>query len=181
VDSEKTTSSTKPVGNKTLENAKRAKADEFYTQLDDISKELRHYFQAVLAWVQRIFPNYRPAMKGLDWGRFYNEHKDDALNAAKLEKRITAMMLDEEVTAKRGVYEYLLTGNENTLNLRDFDDAMRIVAYEKQSGVCPTCKKHFDLKAMHADHIEAWSRGGKTTQANCQMLCAKDNQIKNAS
>jgi len=36
---------TKPNGNQTLSlsNAKKAKQDEFYTQLDDISKELRHY------------------------------------------------------------------------------------------------------------------------------------------
>jgi hypothetical protein len=43
VASSKTASSVKAAGNTTLENAKRAKADEFYTQLDDISKELRHY------------------------------------------------------------------------------------------------------------------------------------------
>ncbi len=29
--------------NKSLENAKRAKKDEFYTQMDDIAQELRHY------------------------------------------------------------------------------------------------------------------------------------------
>lgn len=35
--------STSTSGNKTLSNAKAAKQDEFYTQLDDISNELRHY------------------------------------------------------------------------------------------------------------------------------------------
>ncbi|MBQ9086715.1 MAG: hypothetical protein IJY47_05970 [Clostridia bacterium] len=32
-------------GNKSLEAAVRAKEDEFYTQLTDIEKELRHYKQ----------------------------------------------------------------------------------------------------------------------------------------
>jgi len=30
-------------GNKTLNKAKSAKQDEFYTQLSDIEKEMRHY------------------------------------------------------------------------------------------------------------------------------------------
>ena len=30
-------------GNKSLNNAKSARVDEFYTQLSDIEKELRHY------------------------------------------------------------------------------------------------------------------------------------------
>ena len=32
-------------GNKSLENAKRQKQDEFYTQLSDIEKEVGHYWQ----------------------------------------------------------------------------------------------------------------------------------------
>jgi hypothetical protein len=31
------------VANQTLQNAKMAQSDEFYTQLSDIEKELRHY------------------------------------------------------------------------------------------------------------------------------------------
>jgi hypothetical protein len=150
-------------------------------QHDQDAQELWQYFQAVIAWVQRIFPAYRPPMKGLDWGRLYNAHRDDPLNAAKMERRIAELMLDDEVTDKRGIYEYLLTGDERTLSLRAFDDAARQVAYEKQTGICPMCKKRFDLKVMQADHIVPWSRGGKTTQDNCQMLCVKDHQAKSAS
>jgi len=32
-----------PAGNRTLSQAKRAKQDEFYTQLPDIANELKHY------------------------------------------------------------------------------------------------------------------------------------------
>ncbi|MHB1604525.1 MAG: adenine-specific methyltransferase EcoRI family protein [Acidithiobacillus sp.] len=39
----RTTNTEKASGNKFLSNAKKAKQDEFYTQLDDISNELRHY------------------------------------------------------------------------------------------------------------------------------------------
>ena len=32
----------------------------------------------------------------------------------------------------------------------------------------------------HADHIYPWSRGGRTTMANCQSLCPKHNLQKSA-
>jgi 5-methylcytosine-specific restriction endonuclease McrA len=31
---------------------------------------------------------------------------------------------------------------------------------------------------MEADHITPWRQGGKTTAANCQMLCKEHNRLK---
>jgi len=31
---------------------------------------------------------------------------------------------------------------------------------------------------MDADHVDAWSRGGKTSPENCQMLCKTHNRAK---
>jgi 5-methylcytosine-specific restriction endonuclease McrA len=117
-------------------------------------------------------------MKGLPWGEFYNKHKDDKLNAAELEKRITKLIDDDEVDSKKGIYEYLLTGNEKTLSLRAFDEKTKQKIYAKQNGVCPVCKKHFEIDGMEADHIIPWSNGGKTIAENCQMLCKMDNRTK---
>ena len=50
--------------------------------------------------------------------------------------------------------------------------------YEKQKGVCPICKKHYDISAMEGDHITPWHEGGKTIEENCQMLCKDDNRRK---
>jgi hypothetical protein len=147
-------------------------------QHDADAQELWQYFQEVIAWVERIFPKYRRVMKGLDWGRFYNDHKDDKLNAAKLEQRIVELIEDDEVDSKKGIYEYLLTGNEKTLSLRAFDEKTKVKIYEKQKGICPVCKKHYDIGAMEADHIIPWSRGGKTVPENCRMLCKMDNRTK---
>jgi len=33
---------------------------------------------------------------------------------------------------------------------------------------------------MEADHITPWSEGGKTEEANCQMLCRKCNREKSS-
>jgi len=31
---------------------------------------------------------------------------------------------------------------------------------------------------MDADHVEAWSKGGATDAANCEMLCVTHNRAK---
>jgi len=147
-------------------------------QHDADADELRQRFEAVIAWVQRVFPTWRKEMKGLAWGKFYREHKDDKLNAAELERRIAELYLDREVTSKKGVYEYLLTGNEKHLSLRAFDAQDKAEAFEKQKGVCPACKKKFEIAQMEADHIVPWHKGGKTEPSNCQMLCMLCNRSK---
>lgn len=55
-------------------------------------------------------------------GLFYNQFKDTPLDATELEERISVLMQDEEINNRKGIYEYVLTGNENKLNLRAFDD-----------------------------------------------------------
>lgn len=150
-------------------------------QHDSDAQELWQYFQEVISWVERTFPAYRKIMKGLEWGRFYNEHKCDKLNAATLEQRIVKLIEDDEVDNKKGIYEYLLTGNEKTLSLRVFDEKTKTKIYEKQKGKCPVCKKKYDIGEMEADHIIPWSKGGKTTPENCQMLCRLDNRTKSGN
>ena len=87
-------------------------------------------------------------------------------------------MQDEDVTAKRGIYEYLLSGEERHLSIRAFADSMKREAYERQQGICPICGEHFDISEMEADHITPWSQGGKTIVENCQMLCRDCNRRK---
>jgi hypothetical protein len=151
-------------------------------QHDKDAQELWQYWQAVFDWVKRVFPNQGSAraklMKGLAWGKFYNEHKDDKLNAAELEQRTVELIDDDEVESKKGIYEYLLTGNVRTLSLRTFDEKTTQKIYAKQDGICPICKKHFNFEEMEADHILPWSGGGKTIPENCQMLCKLDNRTK---
>jgi len=165
---------------KALDWISAGKVEDYMSQHqhDTDAQELWQYFQAVIGWVQRIFPTYRSLMKGLDWGEFYNTYKDAPLNAAKLEQRIAALIEDDEVNSKKGIYEYLLTGGEKTLSLRAFDQKTKVTAYEKQKGICPVCQKHYEIGAMEADHIVPWSKGGKTVSENCQMLCQLDNRTK---
>lgn len=87
-------------------------------------------------------------------------------------------MADDEVTKKTGIYTYVLDRDERHLSLRTFDDKQKRTAYQKQKGVCPKCKQHFELKEMEGDHIVPWSKGVKTILNNLQMLCKKCNGIK---
>lgn len=147
-------------------------------QNDENAGELWQYFQNVISWIKIIFNNYRKEMKGIEWGFLYNKYKYADLNAAKIEERVKALMEDDDVSNKKGIYEYLLDGNEKHLNIRAFSDSMRRSAYERQNGVCPHCKKTFEIKDMEADHITPWSKGGKTVPENCQMLCKNCNRTK---
>ena len=91
---------------------------------------------------------------------------------------LSRLLDDEDVSNQKGIYEYLLDGNEKHLNIRAFTSKVARTAYERQKGICPKCDKHFELEEMQADHITPWSKGGKTTLDNCQMLCADCNRRK---
>ena len=147
-------------------------------QHDENASELWQYFRTVINWVETIFPMYRKEMKGLDWGRLYNEHHEAKYNAQDLEEDIQQLMRDEDVTNKRGIYEYLLTWDTKFLNIRAFPESMKREAYERQKGICAKCGEHFDTNEMEADHITPWKEGGKTVAENCQMLCRECNRRK---
>ena len=145
---------------------------------DENASELWQYFQTVINWVETIFPNYRREMKGLEWGEFYNQYHNNKYNAVDLEAEVMRLMMDDDVTNKKGVYEYLLSGDERCLNIRAFTDNMKREAYERQKGICAKCGEHFELSEMEADHITPWVEGGKTVAENCQMLCRDCNRRK---
>lgn len=147
-------------------------------QHDKNADELWEYFQKVIEWVRKTFPNYRTEMKGIEWGELYNKFKNKKLDSKKLEKEISELMQDEDVTNHKGIYLYVLTRDEKYLNIRAFNDKQKRKAYERQKGICPKCKKHFKIEEMEADHITPWHEGGKTTSENCQMLCKQDNRLK---
>lgn len=150
-------------------------------QFDVNAEPLWEYFKDVISWVKATFTVYRSEMKGLPWGFLYNKYKDTNLKADVIERKVSALMEDEDVTNPRGIYTYILTNEEKYLNIRSFDKRQKRAAYERQKGICVKCKKHFSLEDMEGDHITPWSKGGKTVADNCQMLCIDDNRRKSDS
>ena len=149
-------------------------------QHDANALPLWEYFRSVIDWVESTFTNTRPAMKGVDWGSLYDDYEDADLDADEIEQETARLILDDDVTQKKGIYPYILTREEKHLNIRAFSDNMKQKAYEKQKGVCAICGDKFEIKEMEADHITPWSEGGKTNEDNCQMLCKKCNREKSA-
>ena len=147
-------------------------------QHDEDSNELWVYYQNIINWINTLFPNYRKEMKGIDWGILYNKYKDNSYNSDKMEEQIKSLMMDDDVTKKSGIYIYLLSGEQKYLSIRTFTDNQKHEAYERQEGICPNCKNHFEINEMEADHITPWHAGGKTTSDNCQMLCRECNRRK---
>ena len=114
-------------------------------------------------------------MKGLEWGRLYKEYGHNYYDVEDVERQVSRLMADEDVTSKKGVFEYVLSGmrtdKERLLSIRCFSDKDKRTAYERQKGICPICNERHDIKEMQADHIVEWSNGGKTTLDNIQMVC----------
>lgn len=144
--------------------------------------ELWNYFQSVINWVKSTFPNYRKEMKGVEWGHLYNQHGTKLLDPKALESEVSKLMEDEDIQNKKGIYRYVLSGEEKYLNIRAFPDSIKRSVYEKQKGRCASkncaSKEKYELKEMHADHIDPWSKGGRTIKENCQLLCASCNRRK---
>lgn len=147
------------------------------------ANELRAYFKNVIEWINNTF---RPTsaekkfMKGLDWGTLYNEHKDDEIDFNKCHEIFDTLILDDDVTKKKGIFPYIITGEEKYLSIRDFSTAIKMKVYKKQKGLCAKCGKPFKIEDMEGDHIDPWSKGGHTTEENCQMLCVHCNRRKSA-
>lgn len=155
-------------------------------QHDQDAEDLWSYFHSVIDWVNTTFPVYRKKeMIGLNWGKLYNDYNSSNLDQEALEQRISELMMDDDVTNKKGIYEYVLSEwigkpNEKYLHIRQFTPAQKRAVYERQGKECAECSLPFDIDDMDADHIKPWIEGGKTSLDNCQMLCKEHNRRKGA-
>ena len=173
-----------PIRQEILETAlawkNKGKIEDYMSihQHDPNANELWMYFKGAIDWVKLTFPKYRKEMKGVDWGYLYDRFGSKTLDTAELEREITQLMEDDDVSNKKGIYPYVLAREERTLSIRAFTQTQKRVAYERQKGICKKCRKHVELDGMEADHITPWSGGGKTLPDNCQMLCKDCNRRK---
>ena len=163
---------------------------------DNNIDELKAYFESVIDWINTTFTEVKKEMCGLEWGRLYETYKCKPYNPSKLADEINELYLDENVTNRKGIWEFVLGNSSDTrlLNIRIFDDKIKKQAYKRQTdkaeqqGIsnCPLCAnggnanktKIWELKEMEADHVTAWSKGGETSIENCEMLCTVHNRAK---
>lgn len=181
-----------------LEWVSRGKAEEYMRdhRFSSDIRELVNYFDSVIDWVRSVFPFVVSEMRGLPWGELYERYHATPYNRTYMERRARELYADPYVKNRRGIFEYLLGGETDTrlLDIRIFDEATKRVVYARQTeeakavgtSNCPYCAIGHDASAhkiwkqseMDADHVTAWSKGGKTDIQNCQMLCKHHNRAK---
>jgi hypothetical protein len=163
---------------------------------DSKVNELKNYFNSVIDWVSTVFIDVKKEMSGLEWGKLYEEYHSRAYKPEKVSAEVKRLYSDVYVKKKRGIFEYILGGQLDTklLEVRLFDEATTHSVYEKQTKVaktksksnCPLCavghdankKRIYELDEMDADHVSAWSKGGGSSEKNCEMLCITHNRAK---
>lgn len=158
--------------------------------------EAKTYFNSVLDWVSTVFTGVESEMRGLDWGTLYETYHKQPYDPAAVSQEVQKLYGDPFVKKRGGIFEYILGGSVETklLEVRVFDDATKKAVYETQTAAaktngtsnCPLCAvgqnankgKLWKLAEMDADHVAAWSKGGKTSPENCEMLCITHNRAK---
>lgn len=184
-----------------ISSNKKLSIDEYMSKHrhDTNINEMKLYFDTVIEWVNNLFTETKKEMLALEWNRLYEEYHSEPYDKAKINARIEELFADECVTDKKGIYEYVLSGEKaekrKLLNVRVFEEKDKRAAYAtqtataKEKGIsnCPHCAisdnpvmktKIWAFKEMEADHVTAWSKGGATALNNCQMLCITHNRIK---
>jgi len=159
-------------------------------------KELKTYFNTVIDWVSSVFIDVESEMKGLEWGELYESYHSKSYDPNKVSEQVKELYGDPYIKNRKGIFEYILGDCKDSklLNVRVFDDATKKSVYSKQTkeakkkteSNCPLCalghdsnkSKIWKINEMDADHVTAWSKGGKTDASNCQMLCKTHNRAK---
>ena len=163
---------------------------------DNNITELKSYFNSVIDWVSGVFTTVESEMRGLEWGRLYEQYHKQPYSPQTVAAEVKKLYGDPYIKNRKGVFEYILGGSVDTklIDVRVFDEATKKSIYSKQTdeaeqkGIsnCPLCEighdanKHkiWKLAEMDADHVAAWSKGGATDAKNCQMLCKTHNRAK---
>lgn len=158
--------------------------------------ELKTYFHCVIDWVSTVFIDVESEMRGIEWGRLYEEYHKKSYNHKKVSEQVKQLYADAYIKNRKGVFEYILGGSIDTklLEVRVFDEATKKSVYTKQTSKaekksisnCSLCAighdsnktKIWKLTEMDADHVKAWSKGGVTNIKNCEILCKTHNRAK---
>ena len=163
---------------------------------DDNINPVKTHFDSVISWISGVFKNVYKEMRGLEWGRLYSTYHAKPYNPENMSANVTKLYGDPYVQSRKGIFEYLLGGGTDPklLELRVFEEPVKRAQFEKQTVLaerqsisnCPLCAvgnnqnktKIYKYSDMDADHVTAWSRGGKTSPENCEMLCITHNRAK---
>ena len=75
---------------------------------------LKKYFNTVIDWVSSVFTDVESEMRGLEWGRLYEEYHKKAYNPAKVSAEARKLYGDPYIKNRKGIFEYILGGSVDT-------------------------------------------------------------------
>ena len=116
------------------------------------------------------------------------EIKKNSENKTEINIRIKRYLKSDDVkfTDKDVEIENIIQAIVNGISVDDkrlftIDDKRELLAKtpcQDNKYQCSICKKWFYPEELQIDHIDPWSKGGRTVLSNAQLLCAPCNRKK---
>lgn len=155
---------------------------------EDAADEVWNKCEEIMDKAEDLFPvdhGKTRARVNKEWGRLVREYghkakEDGVRRCAQVAKLMETTGADGAIRNVAGIYDYVLSGNEQSLELRLFDEATRRAVWTAQGKRSAISGKDLKWEDAHADHIVPWKEGGKTNLDNCQVIHRDENLKKGA-
>lgn len=125
--------------------------------------------------------------RNMDVRHYYVNRKNNLETWREMSRDDANILQARRVELEKSVFESDLFDKEVLVQLdgkRIFDSTQRYHAWVRQDQKCPLTGKPipqteiFDTSKWAADHIHEYSKGGKTTVDNLQLVCYEAHKIK---
>ena len=112
----------------------------------------------------------------------WKEHKTEINIRVKRYLKSNDAKFTEKAVEIENIIQAIVQGiSVDDKRLFTIDDKRELLAQKESQGKkyqCEICKKWFYEDELQVDHIEAWSKGGRTVLSNAQLLCGPCNRKK---
>ena len=112
----------------------------------------------------------------------WKEHKSDInIRIKRYLKSDDAKFTDKAVEIENIIQAIVQGISVDDKRLFTVDDKRELLAKkecQENKYQCECCKKWFYKEELQVDHIEPWSKGGRTVLSNAQLLCGPCNRKK---
>lgn len=107
-----------------------------------------------------MFYDVEKEMRGLEWGRLYEEYHHKPYNPSKISVEVHNLYGDPYIKNRKGIFEYILGGSKDAklLDVRVFDEATKRSAYANYRGRGESAK----------------SQNGPHTHTHFVLVCPSD-------
>ncbi len=74
---------------------------------DNSINELKSYFNSVIDWGSTVFVDVLAEMRGLEWGRLYEEYHGKSYDPKKISDNVKKLANDDYVKNRKGIFEFV--------------------------------------------------------------------------